>query len=177
MTRIRWITSIVFIVAIGIGILFAVNLGGDPTKPSSALVHQPAPEFKLTAFDGTSIDLATFKGKVVLVNFWNDWCAPCQQETPSMVALAKAHANDPEFVMVGIVHDPESHSAATEYARKSGMTYPLAFDPSDETGLNYGVTGQPETFLVNKAGIVADWISGPIDPNRMQAEILALEGT
>ena len=60
--------------------------------------------------------------------------------------------------MVGIVHDPNSHGAATSYATKNKMAYPLAFDPGDRTSLNYGVTGQPETFLIDKAGIVDEWV-------------------
>jgi peroxiredoxin len=176
MTRIRWIVAIVSVVVVGLGVLLAVNLGNKPGT-SNPTVHQLAPEFKLTAFDGKPIDLASLRNKVVFVNFWNEWCQPCQQETSSLVALAKAHAGDPNFVMIGIVHDPNSHGAATTYATKEHMTYPLAFDPGDRTSLNYGVTGQPETFLIDKAGIVDQWVSGPIDPNTMEAEIERLENT
>ncbi len=177
MTRIRWITAIVSVVLIALGVLLAVNLGGDPTVHTNPTVHQQAPEFRLTTFDGKSIDLASMKGRVVLVNFWNEWCSPCIQETPSLVALEQAHQGDSQFTMVGIVHDPNSHGAATVYATKNHMTYPLAFDPSSRTSLDYGVTGQPESFLIDKAGIVADWVSGPIDPNALERRIEQLELT
>jgi cytochrome c biogenesis protein CcmG/thiol:disulfide interchange protein DsbE len=177
MTRIRWITLMVFAVAVALGILLAVNLGGDPTKPFNATVGHTAPDFRLTAFDRKPIHLASLRGQVVLVNFWNDWCAPCQQETPDIVALANAHQDDPNFAMVGIVHDPESHGAVTAYAKKYRMTFPLAFDQGERTSLDYGVTGQPETFIIDKAGRVSYWFSGPIDVSDIEARIERLEAT
>jgi peroxiredoxin len=177
MTRIRWVSLIVLIAATALGVLLAVNLGGDPTKVSNPLVGKLAPDFKLTTFDGKSIDLDSLRGRVVMVNFWNEWCDPCIQETPDLVTLANEHKTDPEFTLVGIVHLPNSHGAATTYASKSKMDYPLAFDPGSETSVDYGVTGQPETFLIDKAGIVHDWVSGPIDPTQMDSEITQLEDT
>jgi cytochrome c biogenesis protein CcmG/thiol:disulfide interchange protein DsbE len=176
-TRIRWIVASVAVVVVGLGVLLAVNLGGDPTKVSNATVGHLAPDFRLTSFDHKSIDLSQLRGRVVLVNFWNDWCQPCQQETPSLNALAKAHQNDPGFAIIGIVHDPQTHGAVTQYAKQHNMTYPLAFDPGERTSLDYGVTGQPETFLVDKAGVVNKWVSGPIDPNDIERQIEQLEAT
>ena len=177
MTRIRWIVAIVSVVVVGVGVLLAVNLGGDPTKPFNATVGHLAPDFRLTAFDGKPIDLGQLRGRVVLVNFWNDWCDPCQQETPSLVSLAKAHTGDAGFAMVGIVHDPQTCGAVKAYATKNHMTYPLAFDPGENTSLDYGVTGQPETFVIDKAGVVSYWFSGPIDANDIERRIEQLEAT
>ncbi len=179
MTRIRWVTTIVFTIVIALGVLLAVNLGGDPTKTSNDLVGKPAPTFSLTAFDGSKIDLASLQGRVVMVNFWNEWCAPCIEETPSLVALANAHKTDSGFTLVGIVHLGRSQSDARAYAAAPShkMQFPLAFDPGSHTSLDYGVTGQPETFLIDKAGVVSQWISGPIDAQRMERDIERLEAT
>jgi cytochrome c biogenesis protein CcmG/thiol:disulfide interchange protein DsbE len=167
------------VVLIGLGVLLAVNLGGDPTHVSSALLNKQAPGFTLKTFDGKQVDLATLTAnkQVVMVNFWNEWCDPCIAETPSLTALANAHKDDPGFVMVGVVHDPNSRGAAKAYATKNKMTYPLAFDPNDRTSLDYGVTGQPETFLINKAGIVQRWVSGPIDAQSIENSIEQMEAT
>jgi DsbE subfamily thiol:disulfide oxidoreductase len=177
MTRIRWVTTVVFVVVIALGVLLAVNLGGDPTKLTNATVGHQAPQFKLAAFDQTSIDLSSLRGRVVLVNFWNEWCAPCIEEMPDLQRLAAAHANDPGFVLVGIVHDANSRGAARAYATKNKMTWPLAFDPDSRVALDYGVTGQPESFLVDKAGTVNRWVSGPIDYESMERSIATLEAT
>jgi cytochrome c biogenesis protein CcmG/thiol:disulfide interchange protein DsbE len=177
MTRIRWITAIVAVVIVGLGVLFAVNLGDDPTKVSNPTLHEPAPNFTLKTFDNKQVDLTKLQGKVVMVNFWNEWCDPCKAETPSLVALAKAHKDDPGFQMVGIVHLANTQRDARAYAAQHKMDYPLAFDPGSRTSLDYGVTGQPETFIIDKAGIVNQWVSGPIDANRLERDIERLEAT
>ncbi len=163
MTKVRWVTAVVFAVLIGFGIVLAVALGHDPTAQASPLVGKPAPEFSLTTFDGAQFRLADQRGKVVIVNWWNEWCEPCIAEQPVLDALAHDISGDSQVEMLGIAHEERSKRAARDYAVAKKITYPLAFDPGGQVALDWGVTQQPETFVVDPQGVVVGWTAGPLD--------------
>ncbi len=175
MTRIRWVVAVVSAVIIGLGAVLAVALSRNDHVAKNPLPGHLAPTFALTDFNGTPLRLADFRGKVVVLNYWNEWCEPCLAETPLLVGLAQAHQGDPDFAMIGVAHDERSKNAARDYSRASKMDYSLAFDPESRTALDYSVTGQPETFVIDKQGVVRSWISGPIDPQSLDAVVTKLE--
>ena len=176
MTRIRWVVAIVFAVVTSLGVVMVISLGNSSqgTPPSQLIGHVP-PSFTLTAFDGSALRLDDYAGKVVIVNWWNEWCQPCIDETPSLLQVAADLKNDPNVAMIGIVHDERTQRAARDYAASTGIPYPLAFDPGGRTALDWGVSQQPETFIIAPNGKVQAWIPGPIDVARTESIVASLE--
>ena len=174
MTRIRWIVAVVSIVVVGFGAVMVVALGSDE-QPTSSLLNEPAPEFFVRDFDNAPIALSSYRGRVVLINFWNEWCAPCIEETPDLIALADSRKEDDDFAMIGVVHDARSDKLAREYADLHGLNYTLVFDPGARIALDYRVEGQPESFVIDRNGIVRSFVAGPIDVRQMSALITELQ--
>ncbi|MDX6506649.1 MAG: cytochrome c biosis protein CcmG, thiol:disulfide interchange protein DsbE [Gaiellaceae bacterium] len=123
-----------------------------------AEIGKPAPNFALRRIDqpGT-LQLASLRGKVVVLNFWASWCFPCKQEAPALAAAAKRWAG--RVVVLGVdVNDPAGD--ARRFAHKYGLRYPLVHDNHNVTSPVYGLTGLPETFFIDRRGkLVAHVIS------------------
>ena len=175
MTRVRWAVTGVAVFVIGLVIVLAASLGHSKSGPSNSLVGARAPSLTLDLRGGGTMALVAERGKVVVVNFWNDWCIPCRQEAADLQRLYNVHADDPQFAYLGIVHDAHSRGDIDRYVREEQVTWPVAFDPGEQTALHYGVTGQPETFVIDARGVVRNWISGPIEFTRLEALVEAYE--
>jgi cytochrome c biogenesis protein CcmG, thiol:disulfide interchange protein DsbE len=117
-------------------------------------IGEAAPELVLTALDGTSIDLAKLRGKVVLVNFWATWCAPCRKEMPTLDAFYRRHRGQ-NFELIGISID-FARDAAKMRKVAAGLAYPAAWinDISDN---GFGAPeGVPITYVIDADGIIRD---------------------
>src|SRR5574340_450037 len=151
----------------------ALFLLGMPAGPANAadlppLSHsltkhtpRPAPALKLQDIDGSLHDLAQFKGKVVLINFWATWCPPCRREMPSMERLLQTLAGEAFTVLaVDVGEDAETIQAFTSQL-DAAPTFPILLDPRSHAMQAWQVAGLPTTFLVDKRGrIVASAIGG-----------------
>ena len=141
------------------------------------LTHQPhvpkgaAPNFSLSRIDREGrLDLASLRGKAVVLNFWASWCNPCKEEAPRLEAAARRWATR-GVVVVG-VDSQDFRADARRFARSYQMTYPLVHDGSPKTRDAYGVTGFPETFFVDRRGqIVGDHIQGPVSEDELERNI------
>jgi len=118
---------------------------------------------------GHALDISQLKGKVVFVNFWASWCMPCKEEMPSIEALYRELQKNDGFLMVTILYkdDPKTGS---EYMRSNGYTFPLFADNDGISAKRYGVTGVPETYLIDKKGTLRKRIIGPADWNSSEAK-------
>jgi len=126
-----------------------------------------APVFSLPRLDreGT-LSLEELRGRPVIVNFWASWCRPCREEAPALERVWKRH-RDEGLMLIGIDYD-DLRSDARAFARRYGMTYPLVYDRDKETVRDYGLTGVPETFFIDREGRVIGQIAGPVDDRRVR---------
>lgn len=122
-------------------------------------VGRPAPDFELQDTAGRIWKLSDLKGQVVFVNFWATWCPPCREEMPSMQALYEAMPKD-RFKMLAILSNDDP-ALATAFAAKGGFNFPILIDPGSQIGKAYGLTGVPETYIVDKQGILRQKYLGP----------------
>jgi cytochrome c biogenesis protein CcmG/thiol:disulfide interchange protein DsbE len=130
-----------------------------------------APAFRLPRLDREGeLSLAALRGKAVVLNFWASWCKPCEEEAP-LLEQAWRRYRSRGLVVVGI--DAQDFAGdARRFARKNGMSYPLVRDGPGRTVTDYGVTGFPETFFVNRRGrLVGERISGAVDEERLRRNI------
>src|SRR5215475_6957570 len=105
--RARWIAIMVGVVLVAFGIVLAVQHRTEPSVPRLVQEHGRMPQFDVKTLDGTKVDSGSLAGKTVVVNFFNSWCIPCQQEAPALAQFYDEHKNEPDFVMLGIVRDDD----------------------------------------------------------------------
>lgn len=140
--------------------LVALSLAGCGELPDTATVGLTAPDFTLVDLEGKSWKLSDLRGQVVLVNFWATWCPPCLEEMPSMEKLYRSMPPD-SFKMMAILYKDEA-AAAQRLTSTKGYTFPVLLDPEEKTGQAYGVTGVPETFVIDRIGVLRNKIIGPV---------------
>jgi len=142
-------------------LLPACNRKGT-TRGASPAENSPVPDITVSSLNGTALKLSDLKGKVVLLNFWATWCPPCRDEIPSMMKLDKAMTGKP-FQLVAVSIDEGGRSVVGSFFKSSGMNIPAYTDPDGSATKTYGITGVPETFIIDKQGVLAKKIIGPIE--------------
>jgi cytochrome c biogenesis protein CcmG/thiol:disulfide interchange protein DsbE len=168
----------VAVVVVVFGVVLALNVGADPQADAkqSHLVGKPAPAFDLPNLSGGHVTLADVAGKATIVNFWNSWCIPCQNEEPLLKAFYAAHRDDPDFAMVGIVRDDETDTVRA-YVKDNDVGWTIALDPKSVTALDFGTRGQPETYAISPSGMVAAAKIGPMAPGELDTFLAAARQT
>ena len=136
--------------------------------------RQTAPAFELDRLSGGGREaLADYRGKVVVLNFWGSWCDPCRTESPLLERWHRRIAQAGAGTVLGV--DALDVSAdAREFVREFRLTYPMLKDREGEVPAEYGVTGYPETFVLDPQGRIAALRRGPVDEAFMRAEVLPL---
>jgi len=136
--------------------------GEQPARGAKPLEKHKAPEISVVALDNTQLTLKSLKGKVVLLNFWATWCPPCREEIPSMMKLNTFMAGKP-FEMVCVSVDEGGKQAVQEFFKNTGFSLPTYLDPTGQAPAAYGLTGVPETFIIDKQGVIAKKVIGGLD--------------
>ncbi|MFZ3208458.1 MAG: TlpA disulfide reductase family protein [Geobacteraceae bacterium] len=142
-----------------LGALFA-GCSKEKTE-APATVGSPAPDFTLRDLAGHEVRLADLRGNVALVNFWATWCPPCREEIPSMLRLNRAMVGKP-FRMLAISIDEGGKQAVEAYLSKDGAALPVLLDTDRKIGKRYGITGVPETFIIDRKGVIMKKVIGPL---------------
>ena len=153
-------------------IFLAIGLTRDPRDVPSPLKDKPAPAFRLPQLAAAekSFSPEDMKGKVWLFNVWASWCVSCRQEHPLLVAFAK----EGKVPVVGLKYKDQLPDAKNWLA-KFGDPYVLsAVDADGRVGIDYGVYGVPETYVIDKAGMIRMKHTGPITAESLQKQILPL---
>lgn len=153
-------------------VFLAVGLKLDPREVPSPLVNKPAPIFQLSQLEQADLKFspADLKGKVWLLNVWASWCVSCRQEHPVLMAFARTGM----IPVIGLDYKDQRKDALA-VLRRSGNPYDLtAFDSDGRVGIDYGVYGVPESYLIDKAGVIRYKHIGPISEEAMQNKIIPL---
>jgi cytochrome c biogenesis protein CcmG, thiol:disulfide interchange protein DsbE len=138
----------------------ALSLRQGATKKPVA-VGLYAPDFHVTDFrTGKTLSSSDLKGKVLFVNFWASWCDPCKEEMPSVDAIYKEMASNKDFVMITILYR-DTPVTAVAYMKSKGYVFPVYSDPDGATARTFGVTGVPETYVIDKNGVLQKKMIGP----------------
>jgi cytochrome c biogenesis protein CcmG, thiol:disulfide interchange protein DsbE len=170
----NWKRSLIGLgVAVPIVMLLGYGLTRDPRHIASPLPGRAAPDFALPALEqGDSIKLSELRGNVVVVNFWASWCIPCRDEHPILLQAAQTY--QPKGVkFIGIAYNDKPEDSK-RWLNELGKNYPSLVDAGARTAIDYGVSGVPETFILDKQGVVAFKKFGPITTNEITQKLDSL---
>jgi peroxiredoxin len=129
-----------------------------------------APDFRLPAPDGRILSLSDFRGKVVMVHFWATWCPPCVEELPLLAKLYPELAGK-DFEMLAVSVDEGGAKAVTSFMRQRNLKVPVLLDPDRSVASSYGTYKFPETYIIDRNGVVQYKVIGPLnwmDPQTIQ---------
>ena len=143
--------------------LLGYALFAQPTQPP--LVGSPAPDFELDALDGTPMSLGTPGDQVTVINFFASWCAPCRQEAAALEQTWRDYQD--RGVQFYAIAYKDAASKAQAFQESFDVTYPYAIDPGNRTSRTYGVTGVPETFVIDQQGLLVHHFIGPITQSEL----------
>ena len=133
----------------GVLLIVRASTGGDDDR---AAVGQPAPAVAGTTLDGTAFDLASLRGKPVVVNFWGPSCVPCRDEFPLLEAKQGEHAGD-GLTVVGVLTD-DPVEPARSFVAEYGGDWPTVVDPDKAIKTAYRVVARPQTYFVDRSGVI-----------------------
>lgn len=133
----------------------------DNSQMQPASVHSSVPSFDLRNLQGNDMQLQSYKDKLILVNFWASWCGPCNEEAPSMESMYE-QLHKQGLVVVGISIDHHV-SQVKKFVKQYSITFPVLLDTDESVASSYGITGVPETFILDKNYKLIKHIIGPID--------------
>ncbi len=131
-----------------------------------------APDFRLTLLDGDSVSLTELQGNVVVLNIWASWCPPCTEELPALQSVWTTY-QEAGVVFVGAAYQENASDVRTA-VEAYGLTYPIGLDTSDRIASTYGITGVPETFVIDADGRVAYIHIGPLTAEQLMQELESL---
>lgn len=153
--------AIPFLVFVLLVLFFWKGLGTDPRLVPSALINQPMPSFSLPTLDNPQqkLDRGLFVGQVSVLHAWASWCSTCQSEHPFWVDIAKTHS----VKLYGLLYKDARFSAQAWLKNHQNPYQQIIDDESGRLGMDLGMSGVPETFLIDSEGVVRYKLSGPID--------------
>ena len=170
----NWKRSVIGLaVAVPVVALLGYGLTRDPRYIKSPLPGHEAPGFALPMLETTdTVHLADMRGNVVLVNFWASWCIPCREEHPVLLDGANKYLSK-GVKFVGITYN-DAPQDSKNWLQEMGQAYPSLVDHGARVAIDYGVSGVPETFILDKNGVVAFKKFGPITPQELSSKLDSL---
>jgi cytochrome c biogenesis protein CcmG, thiol:disulfide interchange protein DsbE len=142
---------------------------------ASAGVGKPAPDFTLSTLDGKTVRLSDYRGKPVVLNFWASWCIPCREEFPLLRRTLATHHDD--FALIGVNTLDNIESDGRAFAHEQRADWPSGFDPDSVVARGYGVNDLPQTFFIDRDGVVSSHLYGQLTSDTLRAELAKITGT
>jgi thiol-disulfide isomerase/thioredoxin len=164
--------------AILFALLFALPVAASPAREASApapvMAGSPAPDFTRPGLGGKPVALKSYRGKVVLVDFWASWCPPCIIEIPQLIGLQKKHAG--QLQIIGVSMDDDAASAR-DVAGRFAFNYPLLMGDAKFGHLYGGILGLPSAFLIGRDGRIVKIMRGELKPGELDRAIQSALGS
>ncbi len=155
-----------FMALLGAGLIIKEPLTG---ASGAARVNQPAADFTLPLIGGGEVTFSSLRGKPVVINFWASWCPPCRDEAPILEKVWRSY-QDRGVAFIGVdIQDTEE--AAQAYIQEFGITYPNGLDIDGRITIDYGVSGIPVTFFINREGVIISRWVGAVNEALLVARI------
>lgn len=157
---------------VGLVVFLAIGLGRDPHEVPSPLINKPAPAFQLPQLHepGKTFSVQEMRGKVWLLNVWASWCVSCREEHPLLLDLARSGS----VPLYGLNYK-DQRADAIAWLNELGDPYLVsAADLDGRVGIDYGVYGAPETYLIDRDGVIRFKHIGPLTPEVIQGKLLPL---
>ena len=163
------IPLLLFVVLVG---FLAVGLNRDPHEVPSPLINKPAPAFKVPQLGqpNKTFSPSSMKGQVWVLNVWASWCVACREEHPILVDLSKAQVAP----LIGLDYKDKREDALAMLERQGNPYVLSAFDANGRVGIDYGVYGVPETYVIDRSGIIRFKHIGPLTPQILNQKIYPL---
>ena len=136
-------------------------------KYEPLVVGKAAPDFALTDLNDKPIKLSDYRGKVVFLNFWATWCAPCREEMPSMEVLFKNFEKDGLVILAVSIDRVTTTKDIPPFVKGMNLTFPVLIDSWGKTDKPYKRMGVPETFIIDQEGVIREIVIGPKDWTRI----------
>ncbi|MBY0421743.1 MAG: DsbE family thiol:disulfide interchange protein [Parvularculaceae bacterium] len=170
MRRILFLAPLVAFAALAI--YLAAGMGRDPSQIPSVLIDRPAPAFSLPAIEGRATGLSSdaFAGRVTLLNVFASWCVSCRIEHPQLMKIAQSR----EVALLGLNWKDKPGDGARWLAALGDPYEAIGNDADGRVAIDYGVSGAPETFVIDKKGRIRSKFTGPITPDIWEAELRPL---
>lgn len=166
----RWVALALAVLLAGLVVVLATREPAQVRLADSPLLGKAAPGFRGTSvLDGTEVNSADLRGKWIVLNFFASWCVPCKQEHPEIARFAATHADDAR--VVAVIWDDRVANVRAFFERYGG-DWPVIEDPGVRIGLDYGVRGPPESYVISPNGIVVAKYVGPLTASSLD-EVLA----
>ena len=157
----------------------ATTVDGNASAVLYPAGHRPpAPEFTATTLTGSKLSFSSYRGKVVVLNFWGSWCPPCRAEAPALAVVAEQY--QPAGVTFLGVDERDTTTSAEAFSRNFGITYPSVNDPSSEIALDFTAVvpleGTPTTLVIDRTGHIAGAVFGAATYPELTAILAKVSG-
>lgn len=178
MTRLIVVVAVVALLA---GVFLYGLFRGPPNRDvPSNLIGKPAPQFTLPLYEpfqqsfGDTFSLDAHKGTPVVINFWASWCDPCWQEAPLLEQYYRRYSPQGVLFLGVQTQDRDKYDAGRQFIQRFGYTFPVGMDNDSSIGVEYALFGVPETYFVDRNGVVVYKQVGPLTPAVLDKELGAI---
>ena len=158
----------IFLIGFAIFALVFVVVWLQSSKYEPLTVGKIAPNFSLPNLADQSVQLTDYRGKVVFLNFWATWCKPCQEEMPSMEQLYRAYEKDGLVILAVSIDRVTTKKDIPPFVKSMSLTFPVLVDSWGQTDKRYKLMGVPETYIIDRDGVLREKVIGPRDWTRQE---------